>query len=58
MIRLVRRFTADEGGATAIEYALIASLICVAIAAGAGVLGVALQEHFEFVTDEVQAATR
>ena len=35
MSRLVRRFAADETGASAIEYGLVASLIAVAIIGGA-----------------------
>ena len=31
MARLIKSFSADEGGATAIEYGLIAALIAVAI---------------------------
>lgn len=33
---LLRRFLADEAGATAIEYSLIGTLIAVAIVTGAG----------------------
>jgi pilus assembly protein Flp/PilA len=36
---LMRRFLRDDGGATAIEYAMIASGIAVAIAATIGTLG-------------------
>ena len=36
----VQGFWSDEGGATAIEYALIAALVSVAVIAGASALGV------------------
>ncbi len=39
MIQLFRGFVRDEGGATAIEYALIASIISIAIATVAITLG-------------------
>ena len=39
MTNLISRFSADESGATAIEYALLASLIAVAIIAAATTLG-------------------
>ena len=46
MKNLVRRFLACEDGATAIEYGLIASLVAVAIIAGAGALGNNLNNTF------------
>ncbi len=39
MKNLISQFSADESGATAIEYALLASLIAVAIIAAATTLG-------------------
>jgi pilus assembly protein Flp/PilA len=39
MSNLINRFVADERGATAIEYGLIASLVCVAIIAAVTSLG-------------------
>ncbi len=39
MKNLFSRFAADESGATAIEYALLCSLIAVAIITGATTLG-------------------
>jgi len=39
MKNLIAQFSADESGATAIEYALLASLIAVAIIAAATTLG-------------------
>lgn len=34
MLRLIKRFSFDESGATAIEYALVAGLVSVSIIAG------------------------
>jgi pilus assembly protein Flp/PilA len=36
---VIRKFIFDESGATAIEYALVASLISIAILISAGMLG-------------------
>ena len=46
MMILVFRFVNDESGATAIEYGLFATLIGVAIIAGATALGGALDSTF------------
>lgn len=56
MSKLVARFVKDESGATAIEYGLIAALIAVAIIAGAGALGTAINDKFETIKDEVVKA--
>ena len=56
MSKLVARFAKDESGATAIEYGLIAALIAVAIIAGAGALGTAINEKFTTVSTEVKNA--
>ncbi len=39
MSKMIRRFLQNEGGATAIEYGLIAALIGLAIVVGVGGLG-------------------
>jgi pilus assembly protein Flp/PilA len=44
---IARRFACDEEGAAAVEYALIAGLIAVAIIVGAGTLGTSLNANFE-----------
>lgn len=46
MVRFLKRLASDEAGATAIEYALIASLISVAIIAGATSIGGSLNTTF------------
>lgn len=43
----LKRFVHDDSGATAIEYALIAVLIGVAIIAGASALGISLNDTFQ-----------
>jgi pilus assembly protein Flp/PilA len=46
MKNLVARFVNDESGAAAIEYALIAALIALAIIGGATALGQAIDGKF------------
>jgi len=48
-MNLLRRFLRDEGGATAIEYAMIASGIAVAIAATIVTLGSSVQGMYSSV---------
>ena len=45
-MRSMREFLADESGATAIEYALIASGIAMAILVSVNALGTALSDFF------------
>ena len=52
MKTLVSRFVKNESGATAIEYGLIATLIGVAIIAGATALGGALNDTFQGLADD------
>jgi pilus assembly protein Flp/PilA len=42
----VERFLADEGGSTAIEYALIGSLVAVAVVAGVSAVGSTLASNY------------
>jgi pilus assembly protein Flp/PilA len=51
MYRLISRFAHDESGATAIEYALIASGISIAIVATVVGLGSKLNSTFTNVTN-------
>ena len=48
-----KTFLADEEGATAIEYGLLASLVALAIVVGAGALGVKLNDLFQGVADKL-----
>jgi pilus assembly protein Flp/PilA len=50
MITRLKAFAADEVGATAIEYALIASLIAVFIIGALSVLGTGLSSEFSEVS--------
>ena len=54
MLSALRKYIADESGATAIEYALIASLIAVAIIASITVIGTQLQNTFNEVSSNLK----
>ena len=51
MQRLITRFVADESGATAIEYGLIAAGISVVIIATINTLGTTLNAKFKAIVD-------
>lgn len=54
MIRVefgVKLFARDKSGATAIEYALIASLISIVIISAVGLVGGSVQQLFNSVVD-------
>ncbi len=51
----IRAFLADESGATAIEYGLLAALIAVVIIGGAQVLGTSIKDLFTKISDCVKA---
>jgi pilus assembly protein Flp/PilA len=53
MAKLIRKFLRNEQGATAIEYGLIASLIGVAIIAGATALGTSLNSTFQGIAGDI-----
>jgi pilus assembly protein Flp/PilA len=50
------RFLRDETGVTAIEYGLIASLVGVAIIAGALLLGGQLNDAFVYISGKMSGA--
>ena len=52
----IRKFAADASGATAIEYALIASLIAVAIVVTVGLVGDSLSAIFTSVATGIAPA--
>jgi pilus assembly protein Flp/PilA len=56
-MQLMREFIADESGATAIEYGLIAALIAVGIIAAASLLGNSLSALFGRISTELNGAT-
>ena len=51
MSSLINRFASDDSGATAIEYALIASIISIAIVVGATALGNQLNTTFNTIAN-------
>jgi pilus assembly protein Flp/PilA len=55
--RILHALLQDESGVTAIEYALLGSLIAVAIVTAVTAVGVNLGALYEMVGDEVVAAT-
>jgi pilus assembly protein Flp/PilA len=54
MIKSLKAFVANESGATAIEYALIASLIAVALVGVLGSLGTRLSSEFSEVSSALK----
>jgi pilus assembly protein Flp/PilA len=58
MTTLIKRFLADDSGATAIEYGLIASLISVAIIAAAKNLGSNVSKTFSNVATNINPTTK
>ena len=56
-MNLLNRFAADESGATAIEYGLIAALIAVAIIAALNSLSGNLKNTFNYVGNSLTTAT-
>ena len=55
-MQTIQRFWADETGATAIEYGLIASLIAISIIGGAGLLGTQLGASFNYVKNKIKTS--
>ena len=53
MMRLLSQFLSDDAGATAIEYALVASLISITIIAGATAIGSSLSGTFNTVSSSL-----
>jgi len=57
MLNLCSRFARDKSGATSIEYALIGTLISVAIIVGVSALGSQLNVLYDALKTKVAAAT-
>ena len=57
MTKMLNRFAADESGATAIEYGLIAALIAVAIIVALQTLSPNIQTTFNYVGTQMSTAT-
>ena len=53
---IIKRFIADETGATAIEYGLIAALVSVAAISALQAMGGSLETMFGSVSDTLDAA--
>ncbi len=54
---MLQNFIDDDGGATAIEYGLIAALIAVGIIAAATALGGSLSDMFNRISTRLNSAT-
>jgi len=54
MRHLISRFVADESGATAIEYGLIAAGIALAIIAAVNALGTAVSSKFSDISSSLK----
>jgi pilus assembly protein Flp/PilA len=52
-MKLLRAFLADKSGATAIEYGLIAGLMCIALIAGFGAFTNNLTAMFNLLANKV-----
>ena len=56
MTKFISKFVADESGATAIEYGLIAALIAVVIISAVTTLGTTISSNFAAVTTGMTGA--
>ena len=56
MMKMMKRFAADQSGATAIEYGLLASLIAVAIIGAATTLGTNMKATFNAVAAQIKTS--
>jgi pilus assembly protein Flp/PilA len=56
MSTFVKRFAADQSGATAIEYGLIAALMALVIVAAIGLVGTKTLALFQSVDDKFPAS--
>ena len=57
MLATLRTFAADESGATAIEYGLIAALVAVGLIAALSALGGSLQTIFNTISTQLNSAS-
>jgi pilus assembly protein Flp/PilA len=57
MKNLIAAFSADESGATAIEYTLLAALISIAVIAGATTVGSRISILFSTIAQKLTTAT-
>jgi pilus assembly protein Flp/PilA len=54
MLQNAKKFVADNSGATAIEYALMASLIAIALVTVLGKLGTRLSQEFSEISSALK----
>ncbi|MBB5664559.1 pilus assembly protein Flp/PilA [Rhizobium leguminosarum] len=52
-MRIFKAFFADDAGATAVEYGLIAAIICTALVSGLGFFTGALQNVFNVINNNM-----
>lgn len=52
-MRLLKAFLSDGTGATAVEYGLIAAVICTALVSGLGIFSGSLQNVFSVVSNNI-----
>ena len=57
MKTFVQRFAADQSGSTAIEYALIAVIVSIAIVASMRTIGDSVIELFDYIVDNLASDT-
>ena len=57
MTALIRRFIRDERGATAVEYGLLAALVSLAAGSVVAILGDIVQMVYQYLVDNVVAAS-
>ena len=55
MNRLAARFVLDESAATAVEYALVAALVCVSLILGATAIGTKLNTVFNGLSTNINS---
>lgn len=56
IVRLFRRFSSNDNGATALEYGLLAGLISIMVIAGATIAGTQLDLIFNAIGTELTTA--
>ena len=57
MRQMVKAFTKDDSGASALEYGLVVGLIALVIIAGLGLAGNTLSKLFNFIGSELSNVT-
>jgi pilus assembly protein Flp/PilA len=53
MLKLIKRFSSDENGATAVEYGLIAGILGVSLVAGASLIGDSINSVFGEIEEAI-----